>query len=75
MWVLGGAAAVDRGYVCLTFDGPGQGQTLHEQGLYFRSNWESVITPSVAAEQVEVGGRKLCAVARALRAAAVARGS
>jgi dienelactone hydrolase len=47
MWVLGGAAAVDRGYVCLTFDGPGQGQALHEQGLYFRANWESVITPVI----------------------------
>jgi dienelactone hydrolase len=47
MWVQGAAAAVDRGYVCLTFDGPGQGQALHEQGLYFRANWESVITPVV----------------------------
>jgi alpha-beta hydrolase superfamily lysophospholipase len=47
MWVQGGAAAVARGYVCLTFDGPGQGQALHEQGLYFRANWESVITPVV----------------------------
>jgi alpha-beta hydrolase superfamily lysophospholipase len=47
MWVQGGAGAVARGYVCLTFDGPGQGQALHEQGLYFRANWESVITPVV----------------------------
>jgi alpha-beta hydrolase superfamily lysophospholipase len=47
MWVMGGAAAIDRGYVCLTFDGPGQGQALHEQGLFFRANWESVITPVV----------------------------
>jgi hypothetical protein len=47
MWVAGGAAAVDRGYVCLTFDGPGQGPALHEQGLFFRANWESVITPVV----------------------------
>jgi alpha-beta hydrolase superfamily lysophospholipase len=47
MWVQGGAAAVARGYVCLTFDGPGQGQALHEQGLHFRANWESVITPVV----------------------------
>jgi alpha-beta hydrolase superfamily lysophospholipase len=47
MWVQGAAAASARGYVCLTFDGPGQGQALHEQGLYFRANWESVITPVV----------------------------
>jgi hypothetical protein len=47
MWVQGGAAGVERGYNCLAFDGPGQGQALHEQGLPFRSDWEAVITPVV----------------------------
>jgi hypothetical protein len=47
MWIMGAAAGVARGYNCLTFDGPGQGQALHEQGLYFRPDWEAVVTPVV----------------------------
>ncbi len=47
MWVQGAAAAVARGYNCLAFDGPGQGQALHEQSLYFRADWEAVVTPVV----------------------------
>jgi hypothetical protein len=40
MWVQGAAAGIERGYNCLTFDGPGQGQALFEQGLHFRPDWE-----------------------------------
>lgn len=40
-------AAVKRGYHCLLFDGPGQGETLRLQGLVFRPDWENVITPVV----------------------------
>jgi hypothetical protein len=47
MWALGGAAGVARGYNCLTFDGPGQGACLWLQQLYFRPDWEKVITPVV----------------------------
>ena len=47
MWVQGAAAGTARGYHCLTFDGPGQGQALYEQGLHFRPDWEAVITPVV----------------------------
>ncbi len=47
MWVQGGAAGVARGYDCLAFDGPGQGQALYEQGLPFRADWEKVVTPVV----------------------------
>ena len=47
MWIQGGAAAVDRGYVAMTFDGPGEGQALLEQGLPFRPDWEAVIAPVV----------------------------
>ena len=36
-----------RGWHCLTFDGPGMGQTLRLQGLPFRPDWEKVITPVV----------------------------
>lgn len=41
------AAALDLGFNVLTFDGPGQGETLREQRLYFRADWEKVITPVV----------------------------
>jgi hypothetical protein len=47
MWIQGAAAGVERGYNCLTFDGPGQGQALFEQGLPFRPDWEAVIGPVV----------------------------
>lgn len=47
MWLQGAAAGLDRGYNCLTFDGPGQGAALWRQSLYFRPDWEAVITPVV----------------------------
>lgn len=47
MWLMGGAGAVARGYDCLAFDGPGQGYALWKQHLYFRPDWEKVITPVV----------------------------
>jgi hypothetical protein len=47
MWLWGGAGATSRGYDCLTFDGPGQGYALWKQKLYFRPDWEKVITPAV----------------------------
>ncbi len=40
-------AAISRGYHCLLFDGPGQGEALRLQGLPFRADWENVITPVV----------------------------
>ena len=47
MWLFGGAAAVERGWNAVTFDGPGQGAGLHRQHLYFRPDWEKVVTPVV----------------------------
>ena len=47
MWGSGGAAAVERGWNAITFDGPGQGAALYRQKLYFRADWEQVITPVV----------------------------
>jgi dienelactone hydrolase len=41
------AAAIQRGYNCLTFEGPGQGALLREQHLPFRPDWEQVVTPVV----------------------------
>lgn len=45
MWIQGGAAAAERGYHWMTFDGPGQQWTLFEAGLPFRPDWEAVLTP------------------------------
>lgn len=47
MFYYGGAAAIRRGYNCLTFDGPGQGSPIREQKLPFRYDWEKVVTPVV----------------------------
>ncbi len=49
MYVLGGAGALARGYNCLIFNGPGQGDSLWERKLYFRPDWEKVISPVVDA--------------------------
>jgi dienelactone hydrolase len=46
-WSLGGRAAIARGWNAVTFDGPGQGAALHRQHLYFRHDWEHVVTPVV----------------------------
>jgi hypothetical protein len=47
MWTQGGAAAIDRGWNAVTFDGPGQGAALHRDKMWFRADWEAVITPVV----------------------------
>ncbi|MCC9311844.1 alpha/beta fold hydrolase [Kitasatospora sp. RB6PN24] len=43
--IAGGA--LRRGYNVLTFDGPGQGRSLRDQGLHFRNDWEAAVTPAV----------------------------
>ncbi len=57
----GAIAAVRRGYNCLTFEGPGQGEVIREQGLPFRYDWEKVVTPVVdyALSRPEVDPRKV----------------
>ncbi len=42
-----GRFAVERGYNCLLFEGPGQGEVIREQNIHFRPDWESVVTPVV----------------------------
>ncbi|MBE2228339.1 MAG: alpha/beta fold hydrolase [Ignavibacteria bacterium] len=46
-WTWGGSAALERGYNVLTFDGPGQGASLFLNKIYFRYDWEKVITPVI----------------------------
>ncbi|MET8140617.1 alpha/beta fold hydrolase [Sphaerisporangium sp. NPDC005288] len=43
MHFFGAAAAVERGYTVLAFDGPGQPGTRHHQGMTFRPDWENVV--------------------------------
>jgi hypothetical protein len=45
-WMFG-KAAVERGYVCLIVEGPGQGSLVLEQKIPMRPNWETVVTPIV----------------------------
>src|SRR6202012_5990821 len=49
MWGLGGAAAAQRGYHWMTFDGPGQQAALYERGLFLRPDWEHVLTAGLRA--------------------------
>lgn len=44
-WFAIAAAALQRGYNVLAYDGPGQGAVLRESGLVFRHDWEAVLTP------------------------------
>ncbi len=46
-YVYGGAAAVERGWNAVVFEGPGQGSMLFERQIPFRPDWEKVITPIV----------------------------
>ncbi|EYE97064.1 hydrolase psoB [Aspergillus ruber CBS 135680] len=46
-WFAIGAAALSRGYNFLAFDGPGQGATIRSHRLFFRPDWEKVLTPVV----------------------------
>ncbi|MDQ6862714.1 MAG: alpha/beta fold hydrolase [Thermoproteota archaeon] len=41
------APALERGYNCLTFEGPGQGGVISRQKIPFRYDWEKVISPVV----------------------------
>lgn len=47
LYFVGAAAALEHGYNCLTFDGPGQGRVIRQQHLPFRPDWEAVVTPVV----------------------------
>jgi pimeloyl-ACP methyl ester carboxylesterase len=44
---FGALAAQKRGYTVLTFDGPGQAGPHYRDGLVFRPNWESVVSPVI----------------------------
>jgi len=38
---------VERGYNCLTVEGPSQGGVIRKQGIPFRHDWKKVVTPVI----------------------------
>ena len=44
MYFASAVAAIHRGYHCLLFDGPGQGELLIEQGIPIRPDWGTVVS-------------------------------
>ena len=47
LYFANGAAALERGWNVLAFDGPGQGAMLIDRGVPLRPDWEAVIRPVV----------------------------
>lgn len=47
MWGAGIAAALERGWNALVFDGPGQGELLYRHDVGFAWEWERAVTPMV----------------------------
>ena len=75
LFYFAAAAAVRRGYNCLTWDGPGQGLPLREQNLPFRYDWEQVVTPTVdyALSRADVDGDRLALMGMSLGGLLAAR--
>jgi hypothetical protein len=46
-WVHGGAAASERGYHWMTFDGAAQQRAFYATGPSFRHDWEDVLMPGI----------------------------
>ncbi|MFJ2472623.1 alpha/beta hydrolase family protein [Streptomyces sp. NPDC087659] len=47
MWTYGVAAALDRGWNALVYDGPGQGRLLFVDQVVFTPTWEKVVGPLI----------------------------
>jgi len=47
LYTSAAASALERGYNCLTFEGPGQGGVIRKQKIPFRYDWEKVVRPVV----------------------------
>lgn len=76
-WFALGAAALSRGYNFLAFDGPGQGASIRLQHLYFRPDWENVLTPVVdyALTRTEVDPSAIAVFGWSMGGYLVARGA
>ena len=64
MYVLGAAGGLARGYNCLIFNGPGQGDSLWLKKLFFRPDWEKVVSPVVdwAVHHREVDAKRIALI-------------
>ncbi|MFZ1039681.1 MAG: alpha/beta hydrolase family protein [Anaerolineales bacterium] len=60
--------ALERGYNCLVFEGPGQGSMIRCQNLPFRPDWEKVVTPVVdyALTRVEINPKRIILIGKSL---------
>ena len=60
--------ALERGYNCLVFEGPGQGSVIRCQHLPFRPDWENVVTPVVdyALSKVEIDPNRIILIGKSL---------
>jgi pimeloyl-ACP methyl ester carboxylesterase len=47
LYTSAAAPALERGYNCLTFEGPGQGGMIRKQKIPFRYDWEKVVAPVI----------------------------
>ena len=45
LYTFAAAPALQRGYNCLTFEGPGQGAVIRKKKIPFRFDWEKVVIP------------------------------
>ena len=61
-------AALERGYNCLIFEGPGQGSVIRFQNLPFRPDWEAVVGPVVdyATNRPEIDPAQLVLIGKSL---------
>lgn len=75
MYVYGGAAALERGWNALIFEGPGQGSNLFLRNQAFVPDWERVITPVVdfLRAHPKVDKRRICLVGQSFGGYLVAR--
>jgi pimeloyl-ACP methyl ester carboxylesterase len=75
MYVYGGAAALERGWNALIFEGPGQGSNLFLRNQAFIPDWEKVITPVVdfLRAHPKVDKRRICLVGQSFGGYLVAR--
>lgn len=75
LYAFGGAAAVERGYNALIFEGPGQGSLLFERNMAFTPDWERVVSPvlDVLSVRRDVDRRRIAIVGWSFCGGSVAR--
>jgi len=64
LYFILGVQAAKRGYNCLIYEGPGQGEAISVEKLPFRYDWEKVVTPVVdyAVSRSEVDADRLAII-------------